>query len=112
MTRFMFISQWVLLAAIFAFAFRHSYRAHRITRFTALFTWALLAFHAFVFSFYGMSVGGSEANDFPDGTHIMAFLLFDWFDGLIIGVLAVGSWRAFHGVPLFKNGSRDEKPDA
>lgn len=112
MTRFMSIAQWVLLAAIFSFAFRHSYRAHRITRFTVLFTWALLTFHSLVFAFYGESVGGSALNDFPEGRHVMLYLAFGWLYGLIIGVLAVGSWRAFHGVPLFKIGSRDEKPDA
>jgi hypothetical protein len=111
MTRFMSISEWVLLAAIFAVAFRHSYRAHRITRFTILFTWALLTFYTFVFSYYGMCLGGPESYDFPDGTLIGAYLMLGWVDGLIIGVLAVGSWRALHGVPLFKFLSRKEKPD-
>lgn len=108
----MFISQWVLLLAIFAIAFRHSYRAHRITRFTVLFTWALLTFHAFVFSYYGMCLGGPESNDFPDGTLTVGLLIAGWFDGFIIGVLAVGSWRVLHGVPLFKFLSRDHKRDA
>lgn len=112
MTRFMFISQWVLLAAICAYTFRHSYRAHRITRFTVLSTWALLALHTFVFSFYGSFLGGPDSNDFPDGSFILGFLMLGWLYGLIIGVLAVGSWRALHGVPLFKFLPRNEKPDA
>jgi hypothetical protein len=104
--------QWIMLLAIFVVGFRHSYRAHRITRFTVLFTWALLTFHAFVFSYYGMCLGGPESNDFPDGTLTAAFLFLGWLYGLIVGVLAVGSWRALHGVPLFKFLSRHEKPDA
>jgi len=111
MTRFMFISQWALMVAICAFAFRDSYRAHRITRFTVLFTWALLSFHTFVFSFYGTFLGSPASNDFPDGSLILGFLLLGWLHGLIIAVLAVGSWRALHGVPLFKCLTRNEKLD-
>ncbi len=112
MIRFYSILQWVLLATIFAIAFRHSYRAHRITRFTVLFPWAMLTFHAFVFSYYGSCLGGPESEDFPEGTLIMAFLMLGWFDGLIVGVLAVGSWRALHRVPLFKSLAKDGKPEA
>ena len=112
MTTFMFISQWIVLLVIFAFAFRHSYRAHRITRFTVFFIWAVLPIYACVFAFYGESVGGSDANNFFEGTHVMAFLVFGWLYGLIIGVLAVGSWRMLHGISLFKFDSKDKKPEA
>jgi hypothetical protein len=103
--------QWIMLLAIFAVGFRHSYRAHRITRFTVLFTWVLLTFHTFVFANYGMCLGGPESNDFPDGTLIPFYFIFGWLDGFIVGVLAVGSWRALHGVPLFKFLTKRGKPD-
>ncbi|HEX7653421.1 MAG TPA: hypothetical protein VF607_07945, partial [Verrucomicrobiae bacterium] len=93
MIHFYSILQWVLVALILVFAFRHSYQAHRITRFTVLFTWALLALHAFVFSYYGTCLGGSESDAFPDGVIAAAFLFLGWLYGLIVGVLALGSWR-------------------
>ena len=112
MNRFMLISQWVLWAVILAFAFRHSYRAHRITRFTVFFTWGLLAFHGFVFASYGQYAGGHDADNFLEGPHVVVFLILGWLYGLVVGVLAVGSWRALHGVPLFKFSSNDEHPGA
>lgn len=107
MTQFMFVSQWVVFALVVVVAFRHSYRAGRITRFSICFTWFMLTLQMLVFAIYGGSLGRPErekwTNQFPDGQHVLGMLMvFGWMNGVLVAVLAVGVRRIVRKEPLFR----------
>lgn len=102
------VMQWFVALAIFVIAFRHSYRAGRITAFSVVFTWAALAFDMLAFAAYAHSLGRDDrehwANSFPDGQHFLGVLLIaGWMNGLLVAIVAVGVRRLIRGERLFQS---------
>jgi len=91
------IIQWLVLAAILVIAFRHSYRADRVTRFSVVFTWVALAVDMLAFAAFAHSLNRGDrehwANSFPDGPACLLMLVCGWFDGLLVAGAAVGGRR-------------------
>jgi hypothetical protein len=63
MTRILSILQWILLVAILAVAFRHSYRSGRITRFSVCFTWIASTLVMLLFAMYAGSLSRPERDE-------------------------------------------------
>ena len=106
MIRAFSILQWVLLLAILAYAFRHSYRAGRITLFAVCFTWFMMLAVYAAFAFYASSLSQFDreqwARCFPDGLNVFGIMIMGWINGLIVAVIAVGIRRIIRKEPLFR----------
>ena len=99
--------QWIILLAVLTFAFRHSYRAGRITVFSVVFTWAALTLEVLAFAAYAHSLSRGHreqwANHFPDGQHVLGMLLIaGWMNGLLVSIVAAGVRRLIRGDRLLQ----------
>jgi hypothetical protein len=97
--------QWLLCFAILVVAFRHSYRAGRITRFAVCFTWISFTLVALAFVMYTFSFSRAEreqwANWFFEVPHVLAFAVFGWMQGLLVTAIGAGIGRIIRRQPLF-----------
>jgi sulfite exporter TauE/SafE len=119
MIRILSIFQWVLFLAILTVAFRHSYRAGRITLFAVCFTWFMTLAVMAAFAIFASSLSQPDREHWarysPDGLNVFAITVMGWMNGLVVAVLAVGVRRVIRKEPLFrflKADSQGRKPDA
>jgi hypothetical protein len=107
-----------VILAVFAVAFRHSYRVGRITLLSVCFTWFMTLTVMAAFAFYAGSLSQADreqwALSFPDGQNVLGIMVFGWMNGLFVAGAAVGIRRIIRKERLFrfsKMGAQNEKPD-
>ena len=105
------ILDWVLFFSILGLGAFQGYRTGRVTRSSVLLVWLLLPLHAGVFSAFASSLPQPErhqwSNAFPEGTHVLAFIVFGWWPGILMCGLGVLVRRIVRREPLFQR-SRQE----
>src|SRR5438046_2458101 len=109
------ILDWVLFFAILGIGVVQGYRRGRVTRIAVYLTWFLLPFHAGVFCAFAQSLPATVShewrNQFPEGTHVLAYVVGGWLAGILTCGLGVAARKISRGERLFQDPSdkQDEK---
>jgi hypothetical protein len=106
------ILDWVLFFAILGIGVVQGYRRGGVTRLAVYLTWFLLPLHAAAFCAFANSlpspVRQQWRNQFPEGTHVLAFIVSGWFAGILMCGLGAAACRMAHGERLFQDGSEKQ----